>query len=85
MDVRKVYMVPCALQLQREDIAVGCKAPVWIKWSSVSELESGESAVTLRRNCIDGFCMQYERSGCKSLHGEYDESRMECAKDCFKA
>ncbi len=55
MDVRRVYMVLCALQLQRGGIVGGCKAPVWIKWSSVSRLMSGGGAVALRRNCIDSY------------------------------
>ncbi len=75
--VRRECKVLCALQLQWEGIVGECKAPVRIKWLSVSGLQSGKSVVALWWNCIDSFCMQYERSGCVSLHRDYDGSGME--------
>ncbi len=41
MDLRWVYMVQCALHLQRGGIVGGCQTSVWMKWQLVSGLWSG--------------------------------------------
>ncbi len=46
----------------------GCKTPGGMKCWSITRLGCGENEIALRRNGINSYCMQYERSACKSLH-----------------